>query len=87
MTFAFTFVDAVTFVPPLFAVYQPLNVNPPRVGVGSVPTASPLPTTWLVGVTVPPFASNVTVHFSADVQRAKTISAPALYFHLPSVVQ
>ena len=51
---------AVTFVPPLFAVYQPLNVYPLRVGVGNEPTAEPDVTVQDEGVTLPPFALNVT---------------------------
>ena len=55
-----------TFVPPLDAVYQPLNVHPVRVGVGNVPYVESYVTLLLAVDTLPPFALNVTVYVFAS---------------------
>ena len=39
-----------------------MNAYPVRTGTGSSPTAEPLDNLRVVGDTLPPFASNVTVH-------------------------
>ena len=58
---AVTVAVVVIFVPPLRAVYQPLNVCPLHVGVGRLPMATPFATFLLAGDTEPPFASNATL--------------------------
>jgi hypothetical protein len=59
---AVTTVEDVTSVPPDAAVYQPSNVYPFLVTVGSVPYVSLKYTVLLVGEGVdPPLLSNVTV--------------------------
>ena len=50
-----------TLVPPVFVVYQPINILFVNVGVGNSPYISPYVTVFALVPTVPPFASNVTV--------------------------
>lgn len=55
VTSAVTMVLAVTCVPPpLAVVHQPAKVCPVLAAIGSVPTAVPLFTLIVVGLTVPP---------------------------------
>jgi len=63
VVFALIIEPAPNCVPPVWAevLNQPANVKPTLVGVGSVPTAVPGDTLRVVGLTVPPFALNVTV--------------------------
>ena len=65
-----TFVDDVVSLPPLAAVYQPLNVYPVRVGVGIVPYVESYVTLMVVGETDPSLASSVTVISGTTVQCA-----------------
>jgi hypothetical protein len=57
-----TFVEDVIFVPPVAAVYHPLNVYPAFVGVGSMPYALPYVTSMLVTSILPPFGLKLTVY-------------------------
>jgi len=69
---AFITEAAVNCTPPVWALNHPANVKPALVGVGSAPTAAPGDTLRAVGLTVPPFALNVTVQFAA-VHRAHIV--------------
>jgi len=62
-------------VPPVWAevLNQPAKLKPSLVGVGSAPTAVPGGTLRVVGLTVPPFALNVTIGFGTAVHRAHIV--------------
>ena len=76
-----TMVEAVTCVPPLKAVNQPLNSYPSQVGVGNVSKAFLCVTDTVVPPT-PPFASKVTVQVGSSSSSGSGPGSPSAYMHI-----
>ena len=75
-----TMVEAVTCVPPLTAVNQPLNSYPSRVGVGNVSKAFLWNTDTVVPPT-PPLASKVMVQVGGSSSSGSRPGSPSAYRH------